>query len=237
MAYKTADVVMFANVETKQYISRHGLDVSHSPVLTELGIDEVNIGPTKDLLDERGNVPVHTPIRLLYMGRFIPRKGVALLLDACRELKKREVAFELRLCGFGMQELALKQMAENYGLSRSVTFCGRVPRESFREQFEWTDIVVMPSVRETTGSVISEAATYLRPVIAFDAFGAAVILDASSGYLIDISCGVQGIADCVERIQVAGFQAITSKALIGLRRSLSWQERIVQDYSKQYFDC
>ena len=233
-AYRNADVVMFANEETRAYVERCGLDVSRSPVLTELGIDESNVERVQDALDKNGELPLHNPIRLLYMGRFIPRKGIALLLDACRELKNRGVGFELRLCGFGKQEDALKKMVGDYGLSGSVTFFKRVPREGFREQFEWSDVVVMPSVRETTGSVISEAATYLRPVMAFDVFGAKVVLDASSGYLIDASFGAEGMADCIERLQRTGFQSVGGNSLMRLRESLSWSRRIEGRYGKQY---
>ena len=231
--YREVDVVMFANEETKTYVKRRGLDVSRSPVLTELGIDESNIDSTRDMLDENGELPLHNPIRLLYMGRFIPRKGVALLLDACCELKNRGIAFELRLCGFGKQEEALKKMTRDFGLSESVAFFKRVPREEFREQFEWSDVVVMPSVRETTGSVIAEAATYLRPVMALDAYGARVILDYSTGYLVSCNQGARGIADSVEHIVESRAQNVKASSIRRLRRSLCWDERL-KVYERYY---
>ena len=229
-AFRNADVVMFANEETREYVGKSGLDVSNSPVLTELGIDEVNIEKSGDVLDVNGTLPLHDPIRLLYMGRFIPRKGVALLLEACNELRNRGVAFELRLCGFGEQKSALQQTAKDYELQDCIKFFERVPRENFREQFEWSDLVVMPSVRETTGSVISEAATYLRPVLAFDTFGARVVCSKEteriSGYLVSAEAGATAIADCIEQVVKEGRQIISVNEIKELRNSLAWSARI-----------
>lgn len=223
-AFHDADVVMFANEETKAYVGKSGLDVSNSPVLTELGIDEANIDESRDALDANGKLPLHDPIRLLYMGRFIPRKGVVLLLEACKELRNRGVAFELRLCGFGKQESALKQMTNEFELQDSVTFYKRVPRDGFREQFEWSDLVVMPSVRETTGSVILEAVSYLRPVIAYRMFGAEVVLGNGAGYLLDPKTGASGLSDKIQNLSEKHELAVSS--LIDLRSSLLWSNRI-----------
>ena len=136
----------------------------------------------------------------------------------------------MRLCGFGEQKSALQQTAKDYELQDCIKFFERVPRENFREQFEWSDLVVMPSVRETTGSVISEAATYLRPVLAFDTFGARVVCSKEteriSGYLVSAEAGATAIADCIEQVVKEGGQIISVNEIKELRNSLAWSARI-----------
>lgn len=113
----------------------------------------------------------YPPLLLLYVGSFIPRKNVALLLKALRELGVPDVG--LLLVGTGPQEAELRQLCRSYGLE------GRVFFEGFRQQWELpyyyalADALVLPSVLEVWGLVVNEALASGLFVVASTAVGAA----------------------------------------------------------------
>ncbi|MDI3281001.1 MAG: glycosyltransferase, partial [Bacillota bacterium] len=69
---------------------------------------------------------LHSPPRLLYVGRLAPEKGVHVLLQAFTTLR-RERDVELWLVGDGPQRRELETLAAGLGLSSSVRFYGRRP--------------------------------------------------------------------------------------------------------------
>lgn len=173
--FRAYDSVLFANEETMAYLNGHGVIASGGEVRTEIGVSR-NAYEAARSFGGHGERGVHSPLRLLFMGRLVPRKGVELLLDVCCKLKQEEVSFELRVCGEGRQDSYLQSVCGERNLASDVEFLGGIPHESIGEEYEWCDIVVMPSLRETGGTIIAEALSRLKPVVAFDAFGAKTIL-------------------------------------------------------------
>lgn len=173
--FRAFDNVLFANVETMSYLSSFDVLPRNCEVLTEIGIPR-SVYEVTCAYDGLGKRCAHNPIRLLFMGRLVPRKGVELLFDACCELKRKGVAFQLRICGEGKQAAYLRDACLKRGLESAVMFMGPVPHDTIGEEYEWCDAVVMPSLRETGGAVVAEALSHLKPVVSFDAFGAKLIL-------------------------------------------------------------
>lgn len=173
--FKAFDNVLFANEETKNNLNSFNEISKGCEVRTEIGIPRsaYEVARTHD---GRRKLSAHCPIRLLFMGRLVPRKGVELLLDACCELRCKGITFQLRVCGEGKQAAYLRNMCSELGLESDVLFMGPVPHDAIDEEYEWCDAVVMPSLRETGGAVIAEALSHLKPVVSFDAFGAKLIL-------------------------------------------------------------
>jgi glycosyltransferase involved in cell wall biosynthesis len=105
-----------------------------------------------DYARQRAQYP---PLLLLYVGSLIPRKNVAVLLQALRMLRSEEVG--LFVVGSGPQEQELRAFCKQNGLS------GRVFFEGFRQQWELpryyalADALVLPSLREVWGLVLNEA--------------------------------------------------------------------------------
>lgn len=91
-------------------------------------------------------------IRLGYIGRLIPLKGVCLLLHAFKALKGLDVT--LTIAGDGPEKAAL--IAESARLGIKVSFLGVVKNVS--EFYDAIDILLVPSIREPLGLVAQEAA-------------------------------------------------------------------------------
>jgi glycosyltransferase involved in cell wall biosynthesis len=106
-----------------------------------------------------------TPLRIGFIGRFHPTKGVELLLRALKGLPVGSYVAKLAGTGSPDYEARLRSLAR--GLA--IAFLGWVPREEFYEQI---DVLVVPSLYcEPQGMVLIEAASLGVPVIYSDRGG------------------------------------------------------------------
>jgi glycosyltransferase involved in cell wall biosynthesis len=95
-------------------------------------------------------------IRVLFVGWLDREKGVAELLEACRELASRH-RFTLYLAGEGNMSEAGRAFVAAHGLEASVVFCGWLQEEQLREQYAEADVFVLPSWSEGLPVVLIEA--------------------------------------------------------------------------------
>ena len=104
-------------------------------------------------------------LRLLYIGRLHPIKGIENVLRALTLVKTE---FRLSICGAGdvQYEAKLKALVEELGLVRAVTFYGRVDGAAKEEQFRQADLCIAPSFKEAFCTVLLEALARSVPVIA-----------------------------------------------------------------------
>ena len=107
--------------------------------------------------------------RLLCVGRLVPHKQVDWLIAAVRCLVAEYPAIKLVIVGKGSEEHQLKQLVENWGLSRHVEFKGVVGAGELEQEMAESGMLVFPSRQEGFGVVIIEAMAAGLPVIAGDA--------------------------------------------------------------------
>lgn len=165
--------MLFANRETEAWLS------SVLPEGLSLGIcPEVGIGETVF----RAKAAPSREVTFLAASRLIGRKGHALLLDALA-LLPGESAWKLILAGEGPEETRLRKQCRRLGLSDRVTFLGKLPFSQMEEIYQMAHVLVLPSLRETTGSVLAEAMARGLPVITMDRFGGRELVTADAGWL------------------------------------------------------
>ena len=108
-------------------------------------------------------------LRLVYLGRLHPKKGIENLLAACTMLNSSSgVPWSLTIAGGGDPSYTERLLCrtKEMALSKQVQMVGDVAGESKRRLFENTDITVVPSHTENFGMVVAEALTHGVPVIA-----------------------------------------------------------------------
>ena len=123
------------------------------------------------------------PLRVLFVGRLEPRKGVTLLLRAFAQLRRRTNA-DLVICGDGAQMQTARDLAASLGLANGVTFTGAVGDTTKRQLFTEADIFCAPSpYGESYGLVIAEAMSAGLPVVAAANAGYSTVLtgDGAAG--------------------------------------------------------
>ena len=142
-------------------------------------------------------------IHLLYMGVVTAGKGVKDLLEACRILASRQVAFELRLVGAftsEREEGLLRRIAADLPQG-SVHFDGPLSGSAKREAFVWADVFCFPSYwpAETFPLVLLEAFSFGLPIVATRWRGIPDLMGAPGecGTLVDIHA-IDALADAVQ---------------------------------------
>ena len=109
------------------------------------------------------------PLRIGFVGRLVPEKGVDTTLKALATLPSGTAV--LTVIGDGPQLPALEELAGSLGVAEAVTWRGSLDREATAEAYRAFDVVLVPSKatarwREQFGRVVIEAAATGVPVIA-----------------------------------------------------------------------
>jgi glycosyltransferase involved in cell wall biosynthesis len=118
-----------------------------------------------------------SPPVITCIGRFIERKGIRYLLEACALLRDSGLAFRLNLVGDGPLRTDLEKQAQSLSLADLVHWTGNIPHRDIPEIIKQSSVVVMPSVRdwkgevEGLGMVLAEASAMGRPVVGTDLAG------------------------------------------------------------------
>ena len=120
------------------------------------------------------------PLRILFVGQAVERKGLPLLLRAFEALRDH-VACELTVVGAGAEEIAPLLVDP-----RGVTALGKVDEERKRAALRDADVLCAPSLGgESFGMVLTEAFAAATPVVCSDLPGYAdVVRDGIDGILV-----------------------------------------------------
>ncbi|MDR2194413.1 MAG: glycosyltransferase [Treponema sp.] len=101
--------------------------------------------------------------KLLFVGRLVYYKGIDILIQAMRTVRKAE----LFIVGSGTLEGDLKFRTESEGLSDTIHFLGYLPFEELKAAYADCDVFVFPSNAqvEAFGLAQMEAMFYGKPVV------------------------------------------------------------------------
>ncbi|MGD8495675.1 MAG: glycosyltransferase family 4 protein [Gemmatimonadales bacterium] len=145
-----------------------------------------------------------TPVRILFVGRLVERKGVEVLVRALGAGHfSRPV--ELRIVGTGEWEKEIRTAIRHQGLE-AVRLLGHVSAEQLRDEYERADIFVLPAVRDTKGDteglgvVLLEALRFERPVIGSDIGGIPDIVRHEETGLLVPPGDPEALAAAIERL-------------------------------------
>ena len=175
---KKCDYILFANKETKDFLLGNNYLLQKQKIMTEIAISNEDI---IDPIREKN----HIQLQFLIAGRLIYRKGHNLLLDALERIPE-EYSYRCCIVGDGPEyEKIKKRCYKNQRLKNHVILKGNIPFEQMKREYTKTDVLIMPSLRETTGSVILEAMSQGIPVITIGEFGGRTLVNDRVGWLYD----------------------------------------------------
>lgn len=147
--------------------------------------------------------PYHQPVVIGTMGRFEPIKGFCDFLDALASLKKSGVPFKAIIGGknngdYQEEEKRIFQKVKDLTLEEDVHFCGWVTdKEKF---FNDIDIFVLPSLEESFGMVLLEAALFKKPIVCSDADGPKEVWAGTDAALVFEKGNVKMLADRLQEM-------------------------------------
>lgn len=112
---------------------------------------------------------LHSPIRLLFVGRLSVQKNVPLLLKAfsiCIYQYKMNIL--LRIAGDGEKREEIENLIKKLKLSRYVFMLGSVSPAQVQKLYNTSDVFILSSNSESFGTVVIEAMATGTPVVATD---------------------------------------------------------------------
>ena len=105
----------------------------------------------------------HRPLRILFIGQAVERKGLPVLLRAFEALRE-QIPATLTLVGASAAEIAPMLLDD-----RGVRALGKVSEEQKNEELRRAEVLCAPSLRgESFGMVLTEAFAASTPVVASD---------------------------------------------------------------------
>lgn len=167
-----------------------------------LGYDTVSIARIRKLAGAPpapGGTP-HARRHFTAVARFLPKKNLAMLIDAYRAYCRQagEAPRDLVLCGAGPEEDALRRRAE--GLD-GVKFAGFLQADGVARVLATTLSLVLPSVEEQWGLVVNEALAMGVPVLVAHNVGArdSLVRTAINGHVFEPD-NPEGLARLMARL-------------------------------------
>jgi glycosyltransferase involved in cell wall biosynthesis len=105
---------------------------------------EPNVNGRSDRLHIRLGISPDVPI-FLFIGRFIPAKGLIDVIRACGLVRDRGVRFKLLCVGDGPDRSKAETLVDETNLRPSIQFCGFVPEHETMEYYTNSTALVFPT--------------------------------------------------------------------------------------------
>jgi phosphatidylinositol alpha-1,6-mannosyltransferase len=204
----TAEVVRLYGIPQKKIV------VVHPPLSWDAGC-----------IDAPENTATPRPTRaegkrvILFVNRFVARKGGDVAIRAMQILKKHVPDALLVCIGDGPERQAWEEMARDFGLSDVVSFLGRCTDEVVRQWFSVARVVIYPSKdipddAEGYGMGAADAGLFGIPVVASRVGGLQeAIVDGETGVLVEpndpeaLATAVAALLDDPTRAEALGKKA------------------------------
>ena len=162
-------------------------------VVIRNGIDPERFPPRSH--EPTGRIPA-----ILTVARLIEKKGIDVLIDACRLLEARGVDLRWKVIGEGPLRPSLERQAAAAGQLGRLTLVGAQTQSSVRAAYREAAAFVLPSRQEALPVAICEALAVGVPVIATAVGGVSeVVRDGESGLLVPPN-DPGALANAVERL-------------------------------------
>ncbi|WP_369052489.1 glycosyltransferase [Kineococcus terrestris] len=145
-------------------------------------------------------------LRVLFVGRLVPEKGPALLLDAVARLRREQPDLDLRVRVVGGGPLAgdLARQVAREGLGDVVDLVGPLGNEDLPAQYAWADVFCLPSFAEGVPVVLMEAMATALPVVTTRIAGVPeLVRDGVDGRLVTAG-RVDALADALREVALMG---------------------------------
>ena len=196
---------------TDQYLIINGAKsnrISRFP-FTSVGKGDINQLTKSQKKQIRKNLGLEDVFTILYVGQFIPRKGIDILLEA---LGRCDKLIQAVLIG-GKPTEEYSKMVEQYELTR-VYFKGFQSKDMVKKWMQAADVFVMPTRYDIWGLVVNEAMSQGLPVISSNNCIAAkeMIVPGKNGFIFESENIIELSAIITELWQTGKWQEMKKHA-------------------------
>ncbi len=182
-----ADCVVVNSEFSRQALIRQGVSAEKLAVIPLC----YEPGPLQENAPRRARL--HSPLRVLFLGQVVLRKGIQYLMEAARLLRDEPLHFDV-VGPIGISDDAVKSAPPN------MTFHGRANRDQTGTWYQQADIFVLPTLSDGFALTQLEAMAHGLPVIATANCGE-VVKDGENGFVVPAQDAVS-LANAIHRYLV-----------------------------------
>lgn len=176
--WAVADLVMVNSEWTKAALIRQGVS-DDKIVVVPLAYDVGDSGINSGFRSHVSSFTQKQPLRVLFLGQVILRKGIQYLIEAAKLLKNEAIHFDI-VGSIGISEEAVAATPPN------MTFHGPVSRDRTDEFYSSADLFVLPTLSDGFALTQLEAMAHGLPVIVTPNCGE-VVTDQVDGLIVPAS--------------------------------------------------
>ncbi len=176
-------------------------------------------------------------VRVLTIGRLIPRKGFQFLIRALPHIIENAAHnFEIEIVGDGPYQGELLRLSEDLGVASHIRFAGSVPYAELPQKYRDADVFILPSLAEGMPLVVLEAMGTGLPIVASRVQGIdELVVEDVNGTLFDAG-DVDGLAHSLVKLINAGEGRVEmGKASVERVKPYDWKH-IADAYLALYDD-
>ncbi|KIC41623.1 hypothetical protein RA27_10355 [Ruegeria sp. ANG-R] len=161
-------------------------------------------------------------IRLIFVGRLAPVKGLRVLFRALNPLFTKYPDLRLTVVGDGPDRPRLEADAAQFG--DRISFTGYLPQQEVAQKLSQSDICVLPSFAEGVPVILMEAMASGLPVVATQVAGVGeLVTHGQNGYLArpgdpeDLRIYIEALVDSADlraRMGAAGREVVKSDFIV-----------------------
>ncbi|MDB5406572.1 MAG: hypothetical protein JWL84_1484 [Rhodospirillales bacterium] len=225
-SFREAAVIFAKTEESRQLVPRRWQE--KTLVMSELAIHAGEIGRPRGVMP-RGP-------QLLFVGRLLYWKGAHLAIAALDKLRRDVPTAHLTIVGRGPEEQRLKADVAKRRLGAGVTFLPWLDQQILFDTYSRHDLLLFPSLHDSSGNVVLEALGRGLPVICTDRGGPKEFVTSECGRVISTVTGgsVQFAAAAAAAIanitRTPGCLAALSDGALRQARRFLWHERVALLY-------
>ena len=228
-ALKTARLLVSSIPDSYRAIKKYkGLE---SIVIPETGCFLSEDIPT-DRFDEK-------ELHVMWVGKFDFRKQLPLALRTIAIANNPNIVLDIYGGGSDEQIASAKRVADLLGITEKVVWHGNQPNDVVMNAMHKAQVFFFTSVSEDTSTVVLEAVSNRLPVLCFDAYGMAAVIDDKVGRKVALSNPAQSAADFAKLLNNLEHDRKLLKQLSEnckqRQNELSWEEKaktMVEWYEK-----
>lgn len=178
--YSKADaVIALSRKSVKQLTSwQHHENYCYDVTLMPNGVDKIPAPSAVALKKFRQEHGIDSGDEVFgFVGRLAAEKNLDLLIDAAEKICAERPNAKLVFVGDFEYRKVLEENAKNSSASERIVFTGALPREQLGVAYAALDIFVFPSLKDTQGWVLHEAAHAGLPIVLIDTDLSEVAID------------------------------------------------------------
>jgi glycosyltransferase involved in cell wall biosynthesis len=175
------------------------------------------------------------PLKLIYVGRLAPRKGLLESIGALRLARSRGVAARLVIAGAGPEVARLREYVRESGLTRDVSFVGPAYGEHKARLLAQADVLLLPSYSEGLPYALLEAmAAGVVPVVTPVGAVPEVVTEREHGVFVEPR-DAEAIAEALASLAADRAALLRMSAACRKRAAMTYSlERLARDFSALY---